>query len=463
MQKKKRQSDAANQLEKKRLWDKGQALHAEAHRFTVGDDPILDLALVRWDALGTIAHARMLARLGILDQKECALLVELLDRVVERSDRGAFEIPYELEDCHTAIEQFLTENAQIAGGKIHTGRSRNDQVQSAMRLMMRARLVALMQLLVRCATAVAARYHEHKDVPMPGYTHMQPAMPSSVGMWWHAFLEGFLDLFRSGFATLELLDSSPLGVGSGFGVSLPLDREFVAEQLGFAAVQRSPIDVQNSRGRNELRVIRWCVDVGTIVEKLAIDLLQFSMREFGFFSLPAELTTGSSIMPQKRNPDILELLRGRVSRLRGAEDELRMLIAKMPSNYHRDYQYTKAPVIRALSELEMMLPMVELVARSVTVNPKRLLEAMSSELYVTYDAFRQVREGVPFRDAYRASAERMQRGEIDYGDLKGDFELIAQGIDRDMKLAVAELGLHSDRLGVVAARLQKIESELRSV
>ena len=423
----------------KRLWEKGEDLNQRVHDFTVGDDPSVDLELVYWDLVGSAAHARMLQKIGLLSKDELTKLLPALQELASIDAAGQFQIPRALEDCHTAIESALVEKLDDIGRKIHTGRSRNDQVLLATRLYLRERVVAVLELLEAVATPLMKRADELAAQPMPGYTHFQPAMPTTVGMWLHAFAEWTLATIRQGMQLLDTIDSNPLGAASGFGVPLPLDRAQVAAHLGFSRVQRNPIEVQNSRGRHELLVARWISDIGSLIEKFACDMVLYTTREFGFFSLPNSFTTGSSIMPQKHNPDVLELLRARAAKLRAAESELAWVTAKLPSHYHRDFQYTKEPVVRAIRNITEMLPIVGEVIESFGVNAERLNGAMTVDLYATYDVYREVRSGVPFRDAYRHTAERIAANAIDKASLVAEFDLIAQENGRERGEAHIEL------------------------
>lgn len=389
----------------KRLWDKGGNLHAAIHAFTVGDDPYWDAFLVRHDCIGSAAHAMTLLRAELLGTSECDQLLKALQDITARADRGDFPITPELEDCHTAIETWLTQHCGDAGKRIHTGRSRNDQVATAMRLWMRDQALQWIDLIDGFITTLLARIDSNGSLPMPGYTHLQRAMPSSVGQWLHAHAEAALEQTRACLDLLQRLDCCPLGTGAGFGVPLPLDREYTARLLGFSGIQRSPIDVQNSRGRFETYFTRVAADVGGLLEKLAWDMVLFSTAEFGFIKLPDGMTTGSSIMPQKRNPDVLELLRAAGGRLRSRVHELESITAKLPSNYHRDLQLTKAPTIRAATELSQLLMIATAVIEAVEFNRDHLAAAMSPELYATAAALDLVCQGTPFRDAYRLAAE----------------------------------------------------------
>jgi argininosuccinate lyase len=396
-----------------RLWDKGEPVDELVHRFTVGDDLMWDRHLVHWDCLGSAAHAYTLVRAGLLTTDECqALLVGLAE--VEALDRaGRFELLPALEDCHTAIEVFLTQKCGPVGEKIHAARSRNDQVATAMRLFLRHHALRWLDSLGEFVAACAGRIEHDGDVPMPGYTHMQPAMPSSVGQWLHAPAEAASEQMRAALDLLDRLDACPLGTGAGFGIPVALDRAYAAKLLGFARIQRSPMDVQNSRGRMEKYFVRVGVDVGAILEKLAWDLILFSTAEFGFFGLPDAMTTGSSIMPQKRNPDVLELLRARSARLRARVAELESVCGKLPSSYHRDLQLTKEPAIRTALDVTSLLAVATHVVAGFTLQPEKLAAAMRPELYATHAALLLAQRGVPFREAYRRVAEDLRTGRFD--------------------------------------------------
>lgn len=394
----------------RRLWEKGEPLDAAVHRFTVGDDPTWDRHLLHWDCLGSAAHARTLARAGWLTDGELAALLAGLSAADQQAQRGEFVIPPELEDGHTALEAELVRRCGAAGEKIHTGRSRNDQVATAIRLFLRHHTLAWLDGVATFIVVLLERIGRDGAIPMPGYTHLQPAMPSSVGLWLHAHGEAALEQMRAAWDLLDRLDTCPLGTGAGYGVPLPLDRTYTAAQLGFASVQRSPIDVQNSRGRMERYFARVGADIGGVLEKLAWDLLLFSTAESGFCALPEALTTGSSIMPNKHNPDVLELLRGSAGRLRARVVELESVAGKLPSGYHRDLQLTKEPVIRTALETTQLLEVGAHVARGFSLRPEHLAAAMRSELFAAHAALARAASGTPFRTAYREVAAEIQAG-----------------------------------------------------
>ncbi len=390
-----------------RLWDKGDSLDTFVHRFTVGDDPQLDRQLAHFDCLGSAAHVHALARLGILTHAEAGRLLTSLQACAAEWTR--FEIPWELEDCHTAIESRLTEEHGELGRKIHAGRSRNDQVATASRMYMRFYAHAWLDELTRLVDALLTRIESDGDLPLPGHTHLRAAMPASIGLWLHSVIAAATEQQQATLDLLERLDTCPLGTAAGFGSPLPLDRELTARLLGFSRPQANPIDVQNARGRMELYYARVAADIGAVCERLASDLMLYCLPEFGFARLPDALTTGSSIMPQKRNPDVLELVRAHGARLRAAPNEIQFLTTRLTSGYHRDLQLTKGPMIAVTATTGVLIQTVTRVVPRITFDAQRLRSAMTPELYATHAAVQQVLAGVPFRDAYRAVAAEPER------------------------------------------------------
>jgi len=274
---------------------------------------------------------------------------------------------------------------------------------------------------------------------MPGYTHLQPAMPSSVGMWLHSMIEASITLIREGLHLLDVINANPLGASAGFGSNIPLDREYTAQLLGFSRVQRSPIDCNNSRGLFEQRVLSFSCSIVAMFEKLGWDMVLYTTREFGFFKLPNEMTTGSSIMPQKRNSDIAELLRSRGGKVRAARSELDYIITKLPSSYSRDLQYTKEPVQRADFELNAMFRMANLIIERFTVNAARLKECLYSDMYSTYEANRLSMNGEPYRSAYKKVAAHVLSGEYDKTEFVADFKTVQDQTNKYVEEARLEL------------------------
>jgi argininosuccinate lyase len=344
----------------------------------------------------------MLGEVGLLTEEEAKALV----RQLRDLKPNEIKITRAEEDCHTALEHALGD----AGRKIHLARSRNDQVQTALRLLMRARLLDLGNALVGCVSQLLAFVRQNGDAIMPGYTHMRRAMPSSWGMWGAAIAEGLLEELEQLPALWARLDRSPLGAAAGFGAPAKINRERSAELLGFGRVQRSPGDVMNSRGRHEQAMAAWIISASGAIEKAIWDLLLWSTVEFGFVRLPDAFTTGSSIMPQKRNPDVLELARGTCRELRGLAALLSQLAGGLPSSYHRDHQLLKAPFLEMLGKAQQLCEIFARLIPALEIDKEKSAAACSSEIYAAQEASRLAAEGVPFRDAYAKVAQQIQDG-----------------------------------------------------
>ncbi|MFZ1375220.1 MAG: argininosuccinate lyase [Geothrix sp.] len=392
------------------LWAKDLPMDVAIHRFTVGEDPDTDLTLLPWDCLGSAAHAKMLAATGLLEPGDAAALVRGLKRISNLARQNAFPIPPHLEDSHTAIEADLTRSLGPVGQRIHLGRSRNDQVILAFRLFLRDALLRLGLRVSDLAQAFVAFARVNQDVPLPGYTHLRRAMPSTFGMWAAAFAEGLLEELEALQSVYQRLDRCPLGSAAGFGVPLPIDRELTAKLLGFSKVQRSPIDVQNSRGRHETAMLQWAASTGGVIEKFLWDVSFYTTEEFGFLKLPDAFTTGSSIMPQKKNPDVVELARGRCRELRGTAGLVEQVASGLPSSYHRDLQLLKRPVILGLRQADELFGVLVRLIPALQVNAEATTIASTDELYAAHQAFVYVQGGLPFREAYRKVAQQLQDG-----------------------------------------------------
>ncbi len=390
-----------------KLWQKDYQLNELVERFTVGRDYLLDLRLVNADCVASLAHAKMLASIGLLTEAEVDSLRGGLSRIIAESTARSFVIRKEDEDCHTAIENRLTKDLGEVGKKIHTGRSRNDQVMAALRLHARSRLLDLLGAILDLSRALAEFAEKHQAVPMAGRTHMQLAMPSSVGLWAASYAELLLDDYSLVEQAFTLNDRSPLGSAASYGVPLPLDREMVARLLGFSGIQNNVLAVNNSRGKLEAVILDSLDQVGLTLSKFAQDLVLFSMPEFGYFRLPEELCSGSSIMPQKRNPDGLELLRAKSSTLSAAATQVKSIIRGLTSGYNRDFQETKEPFLRGLSLAHECLQIARLTVERLEVDEARLRAAFTPDIFATDAALEQVRAGASFRDAYRKVAANL--------------------------------------------------------
>jgi argininosuccinate lyase len=384
-----------------KLWEKTYSLNALMEAFTVGDDPVLDQRLVNADCVASMAHAAMLAKIGILSAADGDALHRELAAIIGLNEEGGFFIRRSDEDVHTAIECHLVKAVGDAGKRIHTGRSRNDQVAVALRLWTRGFLLSFQEAALGLAGRLLDFAERHARTPMPGRTHMQAAMPSSVGLWAAAFAEELLDdaaLLRSVFV---LQDSCPLGSAASYGVPIPTDREMMADLLGFTRVQNNVLYAQNSRGKFESMVLEAVEQAVLTLSKMAQDLILFSLPEFGYFSLPPELCTGSSIMPQKKNPDGLELVRAKSAAVSADAVAVKSIIRGLPTGYNRDFQETKAPFFRGCETGLACLRVMDLTIERLIVNEGALKAAFTPEIFATDRALELVAGGVPFRDAYR--------------------------------------------------------------
>lgn len=383
-----------------KLWQKDYKLDEAMERFTVGEDYILDRNLVAADCVASIAQAAMLESINILTRQEFESLKRELVHIIELNQKGEFSIRISDEDCHTAIENHLTGALGEAGKKIHTGRSRNDQVIAALRLYARSFLLEFQGCLMRLAGDLIGFAKKHQDVPMPGRTHMQIAMPSSLGLWAGAYAEELLDDHTLVSTAYDLNNRSPLGSAAGYGVPLPINRQMVSEALGFRSVQNNVLYVNNSRGKIESIILDALEQVMLTLSKLAQDLILFSMPEFQYFTLPAELCTGSSLMPQKRNPAGLELIRAKASSVAASTLQVKGIIRALPSGYNRDFQETKPAFIRALKDSLVSVQVMDLIINRLNVNKEKLLAGFTPEIYATDRALELVQSGLPFREAY---------------------------------------------------------------
>ncbi len=397
----------------KRLWDKGGVSDADMMRYTARDDWQLDQRLLGYDLQATLAHVRGLHRIGLFDDAELATLETALGELSAQVEDGQLRLSAEDEDGHSAIEGLLVAKLGTVGQKIHTGRSRNDQVLVALRLYERDALDEMAETARQAALALLDLADREALTPIPGYTHLQRAVPSSVGFWAAGIAEGIADGIDMIGAVRQLVDRCPLGGAAGYGVNLPLDREGVARELGFAALALNPLASQASRGIVEVQLLTTAWQLMATIRRFAWDVSLFATSEFGFFSLDEALTTGSSIMPNKRNPDIVELMRAACGVVQGAIAEL-MGMLSLPSGYHRDGQLTKAPLMRAIDETLATIRLVPRLVEGLTLNRDRMREALSPECFATDRAVDLARQGVPFREAYRKVADEL--AELEAGD-----------------------------------------------
>ena len=380
-----------------KLWQKNWQLNKLVEAFETGDDLSLDQKLVWADVAGSIAHAKMLQKIGILSEKECSLVIKGLLSIQRLDAQGKFKLSMGDEDIHTKIENYLTENYGKVGKKIHTGRSRNDQILTALRLFTKQELLSVWEEILKLADTFLLFSITYEYVAMPGYTHMQKAMPSSVGMWASSFTESLLDDCEVLKTALQLVDQSPLGSAAGYGVPMSLDREYAAKLLGFAKVQNNSLYCQNSRGKIEGAVAASLILVMQTINKFASDVLVFTTSEFSYFAVAEELTTGSSIMPQKKNIDVAELVRSKLHVILGYYNEIIGISGNVPSGYNRDFQDTKKPFVEALEVSKQSIAIATLLVKNLMPNVQKLEAAMTPELFAAHNSLKQVSEGKAFR------------------------------------------------------------------
>ena len=407
-----------------KLWDKGYATDAFVEEFTVGRDRELDLYLAEADVLGNMAHMKMLCSIGLLSQEDCAELERGLKRIYEQVQRGEFVIEEGVEDVHSQVEFMLTEMCGDAGKRIHTGRSRNDQVMVDLKLFSRSAIIALQEGVEQLFSTLMAKAEEYKDVLMPGYTHQQVAMPSSFGMWLSAYAEALADDLLMLRAAYELVNTNPLGSGAGYGSSVPLNRTMTTELLGFEDLAYNSMYAQMQRGKTERTVLTAIAAVAATVGRLAQDVCLYSCANFGFVKLPDAFTTGSSIMPHKKNPDIFELTRAKCNRMQALPMEVTLVATNLPSGYFRDMQLTKEIYVPAFKEISDVLRMTATGISEMWINRDILSDEKYKYLFTVEDVNDAVAQGVPFRDAYREVGMRVQNGtyEHDGRELKHTHE-----------------------------------------
>jgi argininosuccinate lyase len=393
-----------------KLWDKDISTEERILAFTTGKDPVYDLELAPYDLLGSMAHTIMLAETGLIEKNEAVQLLHALDQLYTEAEAGPLVLEPGVEDIHSQVEMLLTRTLGDMGKKIHTGRSRNDQVMVDLKLFLRDEISQLVALAKDLAYVLLQKADKYKNVPMPGYTHMQVAMPSSFGLWFGAYAEALADDLSFLQGIYRALNQNPLGSAAGFGSSFPVDRELTTRLLEFEDLHISSVNAQMNRGKTEWYVACGIGAIASSLSRLAMDAVLFMGQNFNFISLPAELTTGSSIMPHKKNPDVLELLRARGNRLAMVAAEVSAVTGNLISGYHRDFQILKEILHPALHELKACLEMMAYVVAHMEVNKAIMEDERYHYIYSVEEVNKKVQAGVPFRDAYREVAAEIRKG-----------------------------------------------------
>ena len=393
-----------------KLWDKGFDTDKLIEEFTVGRDRELDIFLAPWDVLGSLAHIRMLESIDLLTKEEYEVLSAELRNIYAEIERGEFVIEDGVEDVHSEVELLLTRRLGDMGKKIHSGRSRNDQVLVDMKLLLRDRIRGLVEGVERLFDTLQRRSEECKDVLLPGYTHLQVAMPSSFGLWFGAYAEGLVDDLSMLYGAYCGVNRNPLGSAAGYGSSFPLDRTKTTKLLGFESMNYNVVSAQMSRGKAERNVAYAISAVAATVGRFAMDACMYNSQNFGFVRLPQECTTGSSIMPHKKNPDVFELIRGKCNMLQATSQQIGSVMTNLPSGYFRDMQLIKEIILPALDMMDDVLRMTEYIAARIEVNPEAAADAKYDAMFSVERVNQLVQQGVPFRDAYKQVGAEIEGG-----------------------------------------------------
>lgn len=392
------------------LWQKNKSSHAAVHQFTAGNDQSFDLLLAPYDVNASLAHAAMLCKIGLLTETEFAAIKNELQHIRERMAKGEWQIEPGSEDCHSQLELDLTRALGETGKKIHAARSRNDQVLTAIKLFLKDNLEQVALQVQHLFNLLLTLSETHREKIMPGYTHLQVAMPSSFGLWFGAYAESLCDDLELLLAAHRVADKNPLGSAAGYGASFPVDREMTTDALGFAALNVNVVYAQMTRGKSEKTAATTLAAIAATLSRLAMDCCLYLGPNFGFISFPDELTTGSSIMPHKKNPDVFELIRARCNRLQALPNEFALLLTNLPSGYHRDLQLTKELIFPAFTTLNDCLHMTQLMLEHITVKNNLHEDERYKYMFSVENVNALVLQGVPFRDAYRAVGMAIESG-----------------------------------------------------
>ena len=395
-----------------KLWEKDVPLNEAVEAFTIGRDPEFDLLLAPYDVLGSMAHASMLHKIGILNDDEYDALGKGLRAIYAAIENGAFTIDKGVEDVHSQVEQMLTAQLGDVGKKIHTGRSRNDQVLLDLKLFFREEIRKILTANSTLFDLLIQQAETHKDDLLPGYTHMQAAMPSSFGLWFSAYAENLVDDGHLWSAALKIVNQNPLGSGAGYGSSLPLDRSHTTQLLGFDDLNYNVVHAQMGRGRVELFLSFAIAGTASNLSKLAMDVCMYNSQDLAFLTLEDAFTTGSSIMPHKKNPDVFELIRARCNALAQLPGVLAGMVGHLPSGYHRDLQLTKEYIIPALDQLHSCIEMTHLALSNVKVSQNIVDEDKYLAIFSVETVNEMVAKGVPFREAYKKVAQDIKQGQL---------------------------------------------------
>jgi len=393
-----------------KLWDKGISIDNLIEKFTVGNDREIDLKIARYDIQASLAHAQMLVEIGLLTSKELSAIEAVFEMLNAQLSEGSFVIDAQFEDIHSKLEYELTKALGDTGKKIHTARSRNDQVLVALQLYYKENLGAIQDKTKLFFKTLIALADTHKSAVLPGYTHLQVAMPSSFGLWFSAYAESLIDDVYVLQAAQKVVDQNPLGSAAGYGSSFPIDRNFTTKALGFKTLKYNVVAAQMSRGKNERIIASGLGNLANTLGKMAMDICLYMSQNFDFIGFPEELTTGSSIMPHKKNPDVFELIRGKCNKLQSLETEMLLITNNLPSGYHRDFQLLKEHMIQGFEELESILDIFNYAIQQIQVKTIDLKDSKYLYLFTVDSINSLVMQGASFREAYQTIGAQVQDG-----------------------------------------------------
>lgn len=395
-----------------KIWDKGFEADKLVEEFTVGKDRELDLRLAKYDIIGSMAHIKMLVTIGLLTQEEESTLHSELKNILNEVEKGNFELECDAEDIHSQIESMLTQSLGETGKKIHSGRSRNDQVLVDIKLYLKDEIRQIKDEVLQLFNQLQSLSESHKNVLLPGYTHAQVAMPSSFGLWFGAYAETLVDDMQTLVAAWRVADQNPLGSAAGYGSSFPLDREMTTREMGFATMNYNVIAAQMGRGKTERILAQSMANIASTLNKLAADNCMYLSGNYNFISYPKELTTGSSIMPHKKNPDVWELIRAHSNRLQSLPNEITLMTTNFPHGYQRDYQLLKEVLFPAIENLHTLINMTCFMLDHIMINSDILNDKRYDYLFTVEEVNRLVLSGIPFREAYRRVGEEVGSGKF---------------------------------------------------
>lgn len=395
-----------------KLWQKTIQVNDKIEKFTVGRDREMDIYLAKYDVLGSMAHIRMLQEVGLLEKEELEILLAELKNIYQLADKGDFVMEEGVEDVHSQVELMLTRKLGDVGKKIHSGRSRNDQVLVDLKLFTRAEIEKIVETVSELFNVLIEQSNRYKNVLMPGYTHLQVAMPSSFGLWFGAYAESLADDLQLLLSAWKITNRNPLGSAAGYGSSFPLKRQMTTDLLGFDTMNYNVVYAQMGRGKMERVVATALASVAATISKLAFDACMFTSQNFGFVKLPDEFTTGSSIMPHKKNPDVFELTRSKCNKIQSIPQQITLMTNNLPSGYFRDLQLVKEVFIPAFEELQDCLEMTAMMMARIEVNTEILNDPKYDYIFSVEEVNRLVLSGVPFRDAYKQVGLAIENGKF---------------------------------------------------